>query len=223
MVLELSQQLIEQTPALIDLAVPLGCACAGAGEHALRGKPRSGLLLLEPPRARQKVLDPSLQIDVSLPFVDACAHHAEPEETPAPLEVHAAADTIAPVVEPERIVHADVVAYAEHSTDMMPRHRATVFRAAASAPRVTTESGELVPRAALSAIRRALARMAARKARRQPKLERGRRDHAIEPRDPLNRASARTPRSLAISAVDLPRPAPPPPPSRHRPRTMLGL
>ena len=43
-VLELSQQLIEQTPALLDLAMPLGCACAGAGEHALRGKPRAGLL-----------------------------------------------------------------------------------------------------------------------------------------------------------------------------------
>jgi len=63
-VLGLTQHLIEHTPALIDLALPLGCACAGAGDHARRGKPRAALLLLEPPRARQKVLDPSLRVDV---------------------------------------------------------------------------------------------------------------------------------------------------------------
>src|SRR3569623_360114 len=87
-VLELTQQLIERTPALLDLSVPLGCACAGAGEHALRGKSRPALLLLEPPRARQKVLDPSLRIDVQQTLSDACALHASAaDESPTIPEV----------------------------------------------------------------------------------------------------------------------------------------
>ena len=97
-VLELTQQLIEQTPALLDLSVPLGCACAGAGEHALRGKPRPALLLLEPPRARQKVLDPSLRVDVTQSLSEACALHACAGDEPAAMEVHVAADA-APVCE----------------------------------------------------------------------------------------------------------------------------
>ena len=69
---------------------------------------------------------------------------------------------------------------------------------------------------------RALARIATRKARRQPKIERGRRDRSMELRDGLVRTPVRTPRSLAIPSPDLPRPVPPPP-ARRRPRTLLEM
>jgi hypothetical protein len=265
-VLELSQKLIEQTPALLDLAVPLGCACAGAGEHALRGRPRAGLLLLEPPRARQKVLDPSLRVEVTLTLIEACAMRSAAAEEPATLEVHMAADAVpvsahAPavddrsveheVVQVDEIVqdvvvdtqpseraevmaaddlddsHADVAA--ESPSDVqaiaIPRRRSVVFRSPASpsVPRYATESGEMVPRASMAVVRRALARIANRKAQREPKIERGRRDLSTDLREGLSRAVARTPRSLAIPVADLPRPVQPPPPARRRLRTMLEL
>jgi hypothetical protein len=215
-VLELTQRLIEQAPALLDLAVPLGCACAGAGEHALRGKPRAGLLKLEPPRARQKMLDPSLRVEVSQTLIEACAPRSDAAEEPTPLEVYMAADM------------ADApgsVLYDEHSAIAIPRRRSVTFRspASASVPRYATENGEMVPRASLAVVRRALARVASRKAQRQPKIERGRRDQSVDLREGLSRTVARTPRSLAISAADLPRPVPPPPPARRRLRTMLEL
>lgn len=258
-VLELTQQLIEQTPALIDIALPLGCACAGVGEHARRGNPRAGLLTLEPPRARQRVLDPSLQVEVTQTLAQACALQLSGAEEPAALEVHLAADA-APVtanlvdvgvVEVEilsvDVVAADVVEAARvvieeevqeetmlaeapdaTTTDesmWMPiaRRRPIAVRSPAEMPRHANAKGELVPRASLAVLRRALARIAKRKARRQPKVERGRRERAVEIHDGLVRGVARTPRSLAIAAAtELPRPVPPPP-ARHRPRTMMGL
>ena len=231
--LELTQQLIEQTPALIDLSVPLGCACAGAGEHALRGKPRPALLLLEPPRARQKVLDPSLRVDVTLTFSDACAQHASAVEEPAEVEVHMAADA-APVREdaashdaPPDLASANdsrdhEVSHDERSDATIARRRSVIFRSAASAPRYATESGEMVPRASLAVLHRALARTLARKAQRQPKRAHTHGERSVELREGLSRPASRTPRWLAIGAADLPRPVPPPP-ARHRPRTMLEL
>lgn len=265
-VLELTQQLIEQTPALLDLSVPLGCACAGAGEHALRGKPRAALLLLEPPRARQKVLDPTLRVDVTRTLAEACAHYVGSAEEPSTLEVHTPADappvseaapapasdspsscapqsevqpSDAPLSETQssdaapsdaagqELTTAHVssdreVAYDERSAFAIERRRSVIFRSAASVPRCTIESGEMVPRASLAVLHRALARVAARKARRQPKLERGERDRPVELREGFSRPTARTPRSLAADAADLPRPVPPPP-ARHRPRTLLEL
>ena len=253
-VLELTQQLIEQTPALLDIAAPLGCACAGAGEHAMRGNPRAGLLTLEPPRARQRVLDQSLQVDVTQTLVELCELHMSAAEETTPLEVHLAADS-APAREDVRdvnIVEGEVVSFAaavvvdvvvdivapeeavladtadaprgdDEETMFLPRRRPVVARAPASMPRYANASGELVPRASLAVLRRALARIAKRKTRRQPKVERGRREHAVEIHEGLVRGTARTPRSLAIAAgADLPRPVPPPP-ARHRPRTMMGL
>jgi hypothetical protein len=254
-VLELSQRLIEQTPALVDLAVPLGCACAGAGEHALRGKPRAGLLLLEPPRARQKVLDPSLRVEVTQTLIEACALRAAAAEEPTPLEVHMAADaTPAPaaddhcdehevdqVLETQAPERAAVTMAADDASDVRAdaagespsdvqaiailRRRSVSFRSSASAsvPRYAMESGEMVPRASLAVVHRALARIASRKAQRQPKIERARRDLSTDLREASSRAVARTPRSLAISAADLPRPVQPPPPARRRLRTMLEL
>ena len=259
-VLELTQQLIEQTPALLDIAVPLGCACAGAGEHAVRGNPRSGLLTLEPPRARQRVVDQSLQVDVTQTLVELCELHmrsVENAEEAAVLEVHLAADS-APIEEPIEIgagdmidnvaVDVDVIELAAvqtvsaigdveievpaavASTDgddevamSAPRRRSVFARAPASMPRSANASGELIPRASLAVMHRALARIAKRKARREPKMERGGRERAIEIHDGMVRTVPRTPRSLAIAGgADLPRPVPPPP-ARYRPRTMMGL
>ncbi len=96
-VLELTQHLIEETPALLDIALPLGCVCAGVGEHAHRGNPRAVLLTIEPPRARRPVLDQSLQVDVTQTLEELCEVRPVAPEEPAPLEVHLAAD-MAPVL-----------------------------------------------------------------------------------------------------------------------------
>jgi hypothetical protein len=253
-VLELTQHLIEQTPALVDLAVPLACACAGAGEHAAPGKPRTGLLKLEPPRARTKVLDSSLHVEVAQTLVQACALHTARAEECAPLEVHMSADTIpagdaaavqlpvaeasppsiartyestpgdaaAPVMAAQQTSSDREVAYDDRSAFASPRRRSMLFRASESVPQCATLNGELVPRASLAVLRRALVRVAARKARRQPRVERTRREHSMDAREESSRPAARTPRSLAIAALDIPRPVPPPP-ARHRPRTMLEL
>jgi len=235
-VLELTQQLIEETPALLDLAVPLGCSCTGAGDHALRGKPRAGLLLLEPPRARQKVLDPSIRVDVSQTLVEACARRARASEDPSAeepsvVDAQRAADE-APVIDrPESDPSADNSSANDPSAGGPPasvphpsaRRRSVIFRAAESVPQRVTESGALVPRASLAILHRALAHIAARKAKRRPnKVESARADRSVEHREGPSRAAARTPRSLAITPADLPRRVPPPP-ARHRPRTMLEL
>jgi hypothetical protein len=245
-VLELTQQLIEQRPALLDLSVPLGCACAGAGERALRGKSRPALLLLEPPRARQKVLDPSLRVDVTQTLSEACALHATAADTsPAvpEIEVHVTMDAAtrehvqphdessrdesrsdAPPQEPivDDASRDHQLPYDDRSGSTFVRRRSVIFRSAASAPRHATESGAMVPRASLAVLRRALARTVARKAQRQPKLARTRTDRSVELREGLGRPAARTPRWLVIGAADLPRPVPPPP-ARHWPRTLLEL
>jgi hypothetical protein len=296
--LELSQQLIEQTPALIDLAMPLGCACAGAGEHSIRGA-HGGLLTLEPPRARQRVIDQSVQVHVSQTLAEACALEWIAAEEPTELEVVLAADS-APVHDDVRIeigdiaidvagtdvviaapleeivlvdvidaeaelefivaitgggdvveavteeLRADAPAMVQESVGAeaiaesiaeeapadvhieateAPRRRQILGRASASLPRHANANGELVPRASLAVMRRALARIAKRKAKRQPKPERGRRERAMEIHDGLVRTTPRTPRSLAIpAAADLPRPVPPPPaPVRYRPRAPLEM
>ena len=282
-VLELTQQLIDQVPALLDVAPSLGCACAGAGEHAMRGKARAALLTLEPPRARQRVLDASIEVDVSQTLVEACALEWSADEVPAELEVHLAADTApehehsveigdapamretmlfeaiaddAPalhetmlfetiadtpamretmlfeaiadeevLVDEEALVDESVAIVEENvapPTPPLSRRRSGPVRSAAALPRFASESGESVPRASLAVLRRALARIAKRKARRQPKVERGRRERSMELREGLSRSAARTPRSLAIPVAELPRPVPPPP-ARHRARTMLEL
>jgi hypothetical protein len=219
-VLELTQQLMEHTPALLDLSVPLGCACAGAGEHALHGKPRAALLLHEPPRARQKVLDPSLRVDVTQTLSEACALHAVAPEEPVEVEAQVAADAM-PVCEDAETPHAPTSDDASPKATIVQR-RSVIFRSAASAPRSATGSGAMVPRASLAVLRRALARTTKRTAQRQPKTARARVDRSVELREGLSRPASRTPRWLAIGAADLPRPVPPPP-ARHRPRAMLEL
>jgi len=253
-VLELTQHLIERTPALLDIALPLGCACAGVGEHAQRGNPRAGLLTIEPPRARRPVLDQSLSVDVTQTLAELCELRAAPTDDPAPLDVHLAADvssvvanvdesdvvevapvpldavaveiTAADIAVPEQSVLADVISTAsaaESAAMSAARRRPLVVRARASIPRHANASGEMVPRASLAVLRRALARSATREARLHAAKERGRRERAVEMHEELERGAARMPFSVAIaSGADLPRPVPPPP-TRHRPHTMQRL
>jgi hypothetical protein len=254
-VLELTQQLIERTPALVDLSVPLGCACAGAGEHALRGKPRPALLLLEPPRARQKVLDPSLRVEVAQTLSEACALHVPAAEKAAEVDAHVPADTArvgdngesrdaAPLdpsppdaaqrdepLQSDEPSHDRAIESTARDSDpprdenagaTIVRRRSVIFRSASSAPRHATGSGEMVPRASLAVLHRALVRTAARNAQRRPKVARTLGDRSVELREGLSRPASRAPRWLVIGAADLPRPVPPPP-ARHWPRTMLEL
>ena len=150
--------------------------------------------------------------------------HLAADSAPAPEDVLDV--NIVEVVAPDEVVLANAPAAARVADDeslSVPRRRPVVARAPSLMPRYTNASGEMVPRASLAVLRHALARIAKRKARRQPKVERGRRERAIEIHEGLVRGTARTPRSLAIAAgADLPRPVPPPP-ARHRPRTMMGL
>lgn len=217
-VLELTQHLIEETPALLDIALPLGCVCAGAGEHAQRGNPRAGLLTIEPPRARRPVLDQSLQVDVTQTLAQLCETRAAAPEESAPLEVHLAADA-SPVL--ANVEESDVVEVAEESAAAPALlRRPLVGRARASIPHHANESGEMVPRASLAVMRRVLARNARREAHLHAAKERGRRERAVEIHEQLEHDVARTTFSHAIaSGADLPRPVPPPP-TRHRPRTM---
>ena len=220
-VLELTQHLIEETPALLDIALPLGCVCAGVGEHAPRGNPRVGLLTIEPPRARRPVLDQSLQVDVTQTLAELCEiRTVAPEET-APLEVHLAADMAPAQADVE---NSDVGEVAEESAAAPAlRRRPRVGRAPTSVPRHANASGEMVPRASLVVLGRALARSARREERLHAAKERGRRERAVEMHEELGHGGARTPLSHIIaSGADLPRPVPPPP-MRHRPRTMQGL
>jgi hypothetical protein len=108
-VLELTQHLIEQAPALLDIAPQLGCACAGISEHAHRGNPRAGLLTIEPPRARRPVLDESLPVDVTRSLSELCELCAAAPDNAAPLEVHLAADSPPAVADTEERVPVEVV------------------------------------------------------------------------------------------------------------------
>jgi hypothetical protein len=191
------------------------------GEHAQRGNPRAGLLTIEPPRARRPVLDQSLQVDVTQTLAELCEIRAAAPEEPALLEVHLAADALPVAADAEE---SEVLEVAEESeVASASRRRPSVGRARASIPRHANASGEMVPRASLAVLRRALARNAVREARLYAAKDRGRRERAVEMHEELEHGLARTPLSQAIaSGADLPRPVPPPP-TRHRPRTMQGL
>ena len=131
---------------------------------------------------------------------------------------------MAPVLADVEEIDGDVGEVAEEGAATPAlRRRPRVGRARASIPRHANASGDMVPRASLAALRRALARSARREARLHAAKERGRRERAVEMREELEHDGARTPSSHAIaSGADLPRPVPPPP-MRHRLRTMQGL
>ncbi len=221
--LELTQQFLEHTPALLDLALPLGCACAGVGDHALGANRRAGLLALEPPRARQRVLDSSLQVDVTRTLAELCEPHASAADEAVPLDTRLAPD--ADLASEKMAVAGDIVesASTRESTPSPFAWRRAPGRSLLSIPRHSGASGGTVPRASLAVLQRVLARAAAREARLEAARAHVRSERAVEipgqrehdvPHAPL-------PRALSYGA-DVPRPVPPPP-TRHRVRTMQEL
>lgn len=65
---ELAQHLLEPRPKLVDAAVRLGCACAGARSGCTR-HPRVELASVEPPRAFASILEvpPWMHLDLDMP------------------------------------------------------------------------------------------------------------------------------------------------------------
>lgn len=61
---DLAHHALERESTLIDFAPQLGCACSGAVGGVAPAEARRGVAALEPPRARQEVLDPDLRIPV---------------------------------------------------------------------------------------------------------------------------------------------------------------
>ena len=220
--LELTQQFIEHAPALLDLALPLGCACAGVGDHALGGNPRAGLLALEPPRARQRVLDPSLPVDVTRTLAELCEPHASAAEASAPLDAQPAPDAEPPSDErgaDDRIESAS----AEECSPSPVAWRRAPGRSLSSVPRHSGASGATVPRASLAVLQRVLARAAARDARLDAARAPARAERAVAISEQHEHDVAHAPLARSLSyGADVPRPVPPPP-TRQRLRTMQEL
>jgi hypothetical protein len=78
----LAQRLIAREGALFDLAPRLGCACSGAVPDCAPTAARAAVAALEPPRARDEVLDPTLAVDAAraLPRRPSPAHVLTPPE-----------------------------------------------------------------------------------------------------------------------------------------------
>src|SRR5262249_28123288 len=61
---DLAHTPLSRESTLIDFAPQLGCACSGAVGGVAATDARRSVVALEPPRARQEVLDPDLKITV---------------------------------------------------------------------------------------------------------------------------------------------------------------
>jgi len=64
---DLAHHALARESTLIDFAPQLGCACSGAVGGIAPAAARRAVAALEPPRARQEVLDPDLKIAVEAP------------------------------------------------------------------------------------------------------------------------------------------------------------
>ena len=64
---DLAHHALERESTLIDFAPQLGCACSGGVGGIAPSAARKAVAALEPPRARQEVLDPDLRIVVEAP------------------------------------------------------------------------------------------------------------------------------------------------------------
>lgn len=104
---ELAQHLLDGHPKLVDAAVRLGCACAGARSGCARD-PRVELMAIEPPRAASPVVvvPQEVVLDFSLPLPRAARTASD---LVAAMRRHSArTDDAAPNTgAPERVVTAD--------------------------------------------------------------------------------------------------------------------
>lgn len=154
---ELAQYLLDGHPRLVDAAVRLGCACAGAASDCTRN-PRIELMAMEPPRAPGVVVEVPdwmhLELTMPIPLVTRAASDLVAaldrriREAPA----RAAADT-----EPARVARTDraVERTVDAAADMPqpPRRRSppggtpVVRQAAALTPTARGSDGRVLPRA----------------------------------------------------------------------------
>jgi hypothetical protein len=142
--LEIAQRLVTQERELMDIAPRMGCACSGALALGVPSAARTRLTALEPPRANGPVLDPSIQVDATLPSRAEPAgspryRTASSTSSPSPLLYDSSGGTgqatnAAPAAAPEPAPAR--------------RHRAAVIRRSAGrGPAISRENGVVVPRA----------------------------------------------------------------------------
>jgi iron only hydrogenase large subunit len=65
---DLAQHLIMSEPVLIDISARSGCACAGAAVGVPPLETRRTIVVLEPPRSAQPIVEPGVQVMVDLPL-----------------------------------------------------------------------------------------------------------------------------------------------------------
>jgi hypothetical protein len=65
---DLAQHLILSEPVLIDISARSGCACAGAAIGVPPLEARRTVVVLEPPRSAQPIVEPGVQVMIDLPL-----------------------------------------------------------------------------------------------------------------------------------------------------------
>jgi Iron only hydrogenase large subunit, C-terminal domain len=220
---ELADRLITRHPVLIDLAPRFGCTCSGVGDAVGGRDERRELIGLEPPRSREPVLDPAVQVDLEFPLpYDAPKSIARIGDPPG-AAIASPHPRVPPLPSPQPS-HAVIREFARGSTvrralTMMRRH------AAAETPAAVFHGG-LVPRAYLAMrsrrhpARRYPAVLGAGPLSLRPDRER-RFDRPLDIADV--RRARRAPRAFVIPLAHEPPGPPPPPPATRKPGALLGL
>jgi hypothetical protein len=89
---DIADRLIADEPVLLDVALPLGCSCAGADYTEKGQSPREMIASLEPPRATAPVVDSDVPILLAAPTLPP------PETRAHEPQAQVQAETIPPIV-----------------------------------------------------------------------------------------------------------------------------
>lgn len=137
-VVDVAQQLLSPTRALIDVSIPLGCCCSGATGAVSSEVARARVREMEPPRALAPIVDHSLKLplDRSLPKSAVETYRAPPAAQPPLPELPAALE--APP------------APAQLAVETIPRRRSPpglTRPVLGTMPQARTDTGRQLPRA----------------------------------------------------------------------------
>jgi len=217
--LELAERLLARSPVLLDLAPHVGCACSGIGDAVGGGDERRDLIALEPPRSREPVLDPTVEVEIAMPMpnVTPRAPALRPPERPAPpaTPVHAGPRSSLPSLDSLEATHAVIREYAHG--DGARRPPASIRRRPPSDTPAASLEGVSVPRAYLGKRRPKRPRRSSGATSIASLRQRGDRERRIDRVADVadTRRARRTPRSNVIPiALEPPVPVPPPPAKR---------